>query len=159
MAQLQRSAEEEAEQVEVAELGPGVAAAACAGVGAPAKRAKAGFCGSPRGSLPELVSRLASVLPMARTLPHLRALLAEQQQQQTQQQQQPQHERKFVASDTGALSAAADEQSATAAKRAKLASISLPGLDLVASEGDPVAIDTSESNYTLTACCTHCTVL
>ena len=107
--------------MELAEPGFGSATSALSSAGAPAKRAKAGGA---RGSLPELVSRLASVLPMARTLPHLRALLSEQQQQ------------KAGAAESSTVSAgAAGEQHATDVKRVKLAAPAIPGLDLVPSEG------------------------
>ena len=119
VSQRGAGAEEEAEQVELAEPGAGSAASALTFAGAPAKRAKAGGA---RGSLPELVSRLASVLPMARTLPHLRALLAEQQQQ------------KAGAAEAIAASAGAAHDEVDV-KRVKLAASAIPGLDLVSSEG------------------------
>ena len=108
--------------MELAEPGVGSATSALASAGAPAKRAKAGGA---RGSLPELVSRLASVLPMARALPHLRALLSEQQQQKT----------GTAVPSAVSAGAAGDEQRATDVKRIKLAAPAIPGLDLVTSEG------------------------
>lgn len=121
ITQLQRAADEEAEQMELADGAPSAPPAGLLGP----KRAKAGGGGA-RGSLAELVTRLAFVLPMASSLPQMRAHLSEQQQQQS--------------SAADSASAGAEDYGGTAVKRAKLTPPTLPGLDLISSGALPECI-------------------